>query len=78
MFQQEQYETLRVKNLLSQPPCVLDVNEEMYGVMKKFDAYQAWNLPVTEANKYIGFVSKSAVFSKYRQLLIKQSQGQFD
>jgi CIC family chloride channel protein len=74
MFHHEQYNTVRVKDLLTHPPCILDVNEEMYDVMKKFDAYNAWNLPVTAENKYIGFVSKSAIFTKYRQLLIKQSQ----
>lgn len=77
MFDQDKYDTLKVKDLMSQPPCILDINEEMYLVMKKFDAYNAWNLPVTRENKYIGFVSKSAIFSKYRDLLIKQSELQY-
>lgn len=78
MFHQEQYDKIHVKDLMTQPPCILDVNEEMYDVMKKFDGYNAWNLPVTEANKYIGFVSKSTIFTKYRSLLIKQSQQQYN
>lgn len=78
MFHHEQYETTRVKDLMSQPPVILDVNEEMYDVMKKFDTYNSWNLPVTEENKYIGFVSKSAIFTKYRSLLIKHSEQQFN
>ncbi|HEY4800259.1 MAG TPA: CBS domain-containing protein, partial [Bacteroidia bacterium] len=78
MFNHEKYNAIKVKELMTQPPCVLDVNEEMYDVMKKFDNYNSWNLPVTEANKYIGFVSKSAIFTQYRSLLIKQSEQQFE
>jgi CIC family chloride channel protein len=77
MFHHEKYETIHVKDLMTQPPCILDVHEEMYEVMKKFDDYNAWNLPVTEADKYIGFVSKSTIFTKYRTLLIKQSDQQY-
>src|ERR1035437_1029558 len=77
MFHHEKYNTIRVKDLMSHPPCILDVNEEMHDVMKKFDTYNSWNLPVTEGNKYTGFVSKSAIFTKYRHLLIKQSDQQF-
>ena len=78
MFHHEQYNAIRVKDLMSQPPVILDVNEEMHDMMKKFDTYSSWNLPVTEFNKYIGFVSKSAIFTKYRSLLIKQSEQQFN
>ena len=78
MFHHEQYDKVHVKELMTQPPCILDVNEEMYDVMKKFDSYNAWNLPVTEGNKYIGFVSKSTIFTKYRGLLIKQSEQQYN
>jgi len=74
MFHHEQYGNIYVKELMTQPPCILDVNEEMYDVMKKFDIYNSWNFPVTEKNKYIGFVSKSAIFTRYRRLLIRQSE----
>ena len=78
MFHHEQYGNVHVKELMTQPPCILDVNEELHDVMKKFDSYGAWNLPVTEGNKYIGFVSKSTIFTKYRGLLIKQSEQQYN
>ena len=38
-------------------------------VMKKFDDTNAWNLPVVENGKYIGFVSKSKIFNSYRRVL---------
>jgi len=77
MFHHEKYDTLHVRDLMTQPPSILDINEDMYDVMKKFDEYNAWNFPVTDQNKYIGFVSKSTIFSKYRSLLIKQSEQQY-
>ena len=41
----------------------------MEEVMKKFDQHNAWNLPVVKEGKYLGFVSKSSVFNRYRELL---------
>ncbi|MEW6470024.1 MAG: chloride channel protein [Bacteroidota bacterium] len=77
MFHHEQYTTVYVRDLMMQPPCVIDANEEMYDVMKKFDSYSAWNLPVTEETRYIGFVSKSTIFTRYRNLLIKESKQSY-
>jgi len=38
--------------------------------MNKFEVTQAWNLPVVDRNnKYLGFVSKSKIFSSYREQL---------
>jgi CIC family chloride channel protein len=45
------------------------VNETMESVMDKFEKTGAWNLPVVENGKYIGFLSKSKIFSSYRHLL---------
>ena len=43
----------------------------MEEVMKKFDTTGAWNLPVVdEANRYLGFVSKSKMLNTYRQVLV--------
>jgi CIC family chloride channel protein len=46
----------------------------MQKVMELFETHKAWNLPVTENGKYAGFVSKSKIFTDYRNLLIKQAQ----
>ena len=36
----------------------------------QFESTQAWNLPVLDdENKYLGFVSKSQIFSSYRDQL---------
>ncbi len=38
--------------------------------MKKFDQSGQWNLPVVDKGKYVGFISKSNILSKYRNELL--------
>ena len=39
-------------------------------LMKKFEKTDAWNLPVVDEERtYLGFVSKSKIFSAYRDRL---------
>ncbi|GAB3527036.1 chloride channel protein [Pontibacter brevis] len=71
MFKTEKYAVVTVKELMVKPPAVVQYNDSMAEVMKKFDASGAWNLPVLLNDVYIGFVSKSSIFTKYRKLLIK-------
>ena len=74
MFDVAAYDTLFVENIMKMPPSVLRLTDDMGTVMKKFDETNAWNLPVVDAeNVYIGFISKSAIFSNYRSQLISMS-----
>ena len=51
-------------------PAFVYQDEKMDSVMDKFERTQAWNLPVLDdENKYLGFVSKSKIFSSYREQL---------
>jgi CIC family chloride channel protein len=73
IFKHELYEKVLVKELMSMPPEVIAPYESMDGVMKKFDETGAWNLPVIDQGTYIGFISKSSIFSNYRNKLIDYS-----
>lgn len=73
MFNTELYDQVVVKELMRKPPAVIEEGESMDEVMKKFDATDSWNLPVTRHGKYLGFISKSAIFNKYRSELIEKS-----
>ena len=45
-------------------------DERMDNVMNMFETSGAWNLPVVDKDgRYIGFVSKSTIFSAYREQL---------
>ena len=60
-------------NLAQKPSDTICVNENMDLVMKKMNREDVWILPVIdESGKYMGFISKSAVFNKYRALLMRQ------
>ena len=71
MFKHDLYETTYVKELMRSPAAKVTPKESMTSVMKKFDESGAWNLPVLSHNEYLGFVSKSSIFSKYRKVLVK-------
>jgi chloride channel protein, CIC family len=71
MFKTELYASVKVKELMRKPSVIVQLTDSMAEVMKKFDESQAWNLPVLENDIYLGFVSKSSIFTKYRKLLIK-------
>lgn len=73
MFDQNLYETTQVKELMSPPPEVLHSGESMEEVMKKFQKSGAWNLPVVDKGTYKGFISKSKMFSVYRNKLLEFS-----
>ncbi|SEG45954.1 chloride channel protein [Algoriphagus boritolerans] len=74
MFDLEKQETVLVKQLMQSPPEILLVTENMQSAMEKFERSGAWNLPVVENGRYLGFVSKSRIFNTYRKRLIRQKQ----
>ena len=70
MFKHEQYDSLHVYNFMKSAPAYVYVDEKMDSVMRKFEQTEAWNLPVVDHDRtYIGFVSKSKIFSAYREQL---------
>lgn len=73
MFKHEMYDKVYAKELMRKPPQTISSDEKMEIVMKKFDETGAWNLPVVNDGKYIGFISKSSIFVQYRNRLIKNS-----
>ncbi len=70
MFKYDQYDTLHVYNFMRSAPAYVYVDDKMDAVMIKFEQTEAWNLPVIEHDRtYVGFVSKSQIFSAYREQL---------
>jgi CIC family chloride channel protein len=70
MFDQSQYESVQIPTIMKNAPAMVYYDEKMESVMNKFEVTQAWNLPVVDRNnKYLGFVSKSKIFSSYREQL---------
>ncbi|MCH8330404.1 MAG: chloride channel protein [Bacteroidetes bacterium] len=74
MFKPDKYEQVFVKDIMHAPPAQVSLDEPMEEVMQKFQNTGAWNLPVVEDGIYVGFLSKSKIFSFYRRLLINQQK----
>ncbi len=69
MFERDKYDT-KIYSLMKQVPEFVYCKEKMESVMTKFEFTGAWNLPVVdEKGIYLGFVSKSKIFSAYREQL---------
>lgn len=75
MFRTDEYETMHVFNFMRSAEEYVYEDEKMDSVMKKFEVTSAWNLPVVRRDRtYVGFVSKSKIFSAYRDELKVVSQ----
>ncbi len=74
MFRPDLYRKMYVRRFMSMPPARVEVGDNMENVMKQFDRTGAWNLPVVENGKYVGFVSKSKIFNSYRRVLRHYSE----
>ncbi len=75
MFRPDLYKKMHVTRFMSMPPARIEINQPMEEVMRIFDKTNAWNLPVVENGKYIGFVSKSKIFNSYRRVLRHYCDG---
>ena len=69
MFDRDQYLSLRVVDVMTLPLAEVQWEDKMDDVMAKFENCGAWNLPVVEGGKYVGFVSRSRMFNAYRKWL---------
>ena len=75
MFRHELYDKMHVYNYMKSSPAYVYEDEKMDSVMNKFEKTDAWNLPVVKEDRtYVGFVSKSKIFSAYRDELKVLSQ----
>jgi CIC family chloride channel protein len=54
------------------PPAIIDYHQSAQEVMHLFDTIDAWRLPVVRDNRFIGFISKSAMLSQYREAMVSQ------
>lgn len=62
-----------MRELAEKPADIVRMDANMEAVMQKMNREDIWILPVVDSSgNYMGFVSKSAVFNKYRALLMRQ------
>lgn len=73
MFNAELYDKIIAKEVMTKPRVVIDVKEDIYSIMKKFEESEQWNLPVVDNEIYVGFLSKSSILDKYRSQLLEMA-----
>jgi CIC family chloride channel protein len=74
MFNHELHDKIRMRDLMAIPPSYIDKKENIETVMETFRKTGAWNLPVLDGGYYVGFISKSRIYTTYRELLIQFSE----
>ncbi len=63
------YDVALAYDIMSPTGPVLDYTDSLGDATKLFESCRLWNLPVVKNGLYYGFVSKSGVFDRYRDLL---------
>lgn len=74
MFNPSLYETIMVKDVMTEPIAYININENIQQILKIFELTDTRNLPVIDDGRYIGFISKSKLLDEYRTLFVKQSE----
>ncbi len=75
VFRTELYNHFTVRQLMSQPPATLGVNDPMEDVMKQFDKTDAAMLPVLDnENHLLGYISRTHMYAMYRKMVADMSE----
>jgi len=69
IFEQDQYDSVYMSNLMYMPDILVEQDATMEDVAQKFSESPNYNLAVLKGGKYVGFVSRANVFSAYRKLV---------
>ncbi len=70
MFKPELYDKIKVKDLMFVPEAVAYIDESAEQIAEKLQKSAMFNIVVLDRdNRYLGFISRANLFSKYRSLL---------
>ena len=69
VFKRELYDNIYVRELMFMPSPTVSMHESMEDVAYKFQTSSHYNLPVLDNGRYVGFISRANVFSKYRSMI---------
>lgn len=71
IFRHELYDKVLVRELMTPPASTISPNDNLHTVLKKFDETNQWNLPIIDKGRYVGFLSKASILTKYRTELLR-------
>lgn len=73
LFQPESHKNILVRDMMMSPPAFITEHTSTFEIMKKMDESNAWILPVSQQDQFVGFVQKNAILNRYREQLLKVS-----
>lgn len=77
IFKAELWDTMNVADLMVVPSEIIELSDRMEVIMQKFEKSEAWNLPVADNYKYLGFISKSKLLDEYRDIMQELSSDRY-
>jgi CIC family chloride channel protein len=74
LFSPEMHQQTDILSYMKIPNEVIDSEENVVSIINKFDETSTWVLPViNDQNQFLGFISKSAILNRYREVLKEHS-----
>jgi len=70
LFDAALYPIITIGSVLHTELPTIDARETALSAIQKFESSGAWSLPVIEDGRFVGMMSKSTLFDRYRRELI--------
>ena len=72
LFDDTHYATTHVRELMRDPPAVINATDSMLDTLHLLEEHDAWALPVLNKGRYVGFILKTTILAGYRRQLLKE------
>lgn len=72
LFDDEHYNTTHVRELMVEPPAVINSTDSMLDTLHLMEEHEAWALPVLNKGRYVGFILRNNILASYRRQLLKE------
>lgn len=77
LFNPELQHQTDILNFMKIPVETINDREDMISIVNKFDETSTWVLPVVnDEHEFLGFISKSAILNRYREILKEHSDAE--
>lgn len=75
LFDRQLYPIMTMGTVMRTEVPTIDVGDSALAAIQTFERSGAWSLPVLDDGRYVGMMSKSTLFDRYRRELIVHTQG---
>jgi len=75
LFDTTLYALMTMGSVMDENLPIINAQENVQAAIQKFESTGAWSLPVVQDGKFLGMMSKSTLFDRYRRELIVHTTG---